>query len=174
MKKNCAISEMQIGEILTAPPEDATWAARRVNNLRALHGMAFSTRKVRKGENAGALEIKRLADHIPHKKYPLLEMQVGESWVCPPDMARRAAIASHCYKNKFGLHFKRSRQPDGSIVFVRIDPPKELPTEAQAEALDLLARCLDGFSGFIHGRKLARRDRDALRADLADFLERNR
>ena len=168
----CAIAKMEIGEVLTVPPEDAKRAAYRVNNLRSHHGMAFSTRKVRGGENAGALEIKRLADNIPHKKYPLLEMRVGESWVCPPDMARRAAIASHCYKNKFGMAFKRSRQPDGSVIFVRIDPPKNLTPEAQSEALELLARCLDGFSGFIHGRKLSRPARDALRADLTEFLER--
>ena len=37
-------------------------------------------------------------------------------------------------------------------------------------ALELLRRCNDGFSAFIVGRKMARRDRDKLRADLENFL----
>lgn len=39
----------------------------------------------------------------------------------------------------------------------------------QAEAL--LQRCLDGFGAYIHGRKLAKPQRDRLRQDLQDFLE---
>jgi hypothetical protein len=40
------------------------------------------------------------------------------------------------------------------------------------QAIALLRRCEEGFSAFIHGRKLARRERDALRADLQSFLQR--
>lgn len=42
----------------------------------------------------------------------------------------------------------------------------------QAEAL--LQRCLDGFGAYIHGRKLAKPQRDRLRQDLQDFLEGRR
>lgn len=48
-----------------------------------------------------------------------------------------------------------------------------IPPEDQRQALELLARCLDGFSGFVHGRKLARPARDALRADLTEFLQQH-
>jgi hypothetical protein len=42
------------------------------------------------------------------------------------------------------------------------------------KALSLLTRCNEGFSAFVNGRKLARKDRDKLRADIADFLARAR
>lgn len=40
-----------------------------------------------------------------------------------------------------------------------------------AKAADLLQRCLHGFSAYINGRKMARKDRDALRNDIDDFLD---
>ena len=42
----------------------------------------------------------------------------------------------------------------------------------QSEAL--LRRCLDGFSAFIHGRKLKRQQRDRLREDIEQFLDGRR
>ncbi len=42
------------------------------------------------------------------------------------------------------------------------------------QAEDLLRRCLDGFGAYIHGRKLAKPQRDRLRQDLQDFLEGRR
>lgn len=42
------------------------------------------------------------------------------------------------------------------------------------EAETLLQRCLDGFGAYIHGRKLAKPQRDRLRQDLQDFLEGRR
>lgn len=38
-------------------------------------------------------------------------------------------------------------------------------------ATDLLRRCAEGFGAFVHGRKLARKERDSLRRDIADFLD---
>jgi hypothetical protein len=46
--------------------------------------------------------------------------------------------------------------------------------ERSDEAKVLLQRCLDGFGAYIHGRKLARGQRDRLREDLSDFLEGRR
>jgi len=34
----------------------------------------------------------------------------------------------------------------------------------------LLQECFDGFGAYIHGRKMKRKDRDKLRANIADFL----
>lgn len=39
-----------------------------------------------------------------------------------------------------------------------------------AKAEELLRRCNKGFGGFIMGRKLARKEREKLRADINDFL----
>ena len=36
---------------------------------------------------------------------------------------------------------------------------------------DLLQQCSDGFGAFMNGRKLARKDRDALRLAIANFLD---
>lgn len=41
-------------------------------------------------------------------------------------------------------------------------------------ATDLLQRCSDGFGAFINGRKMARKERDALRRDIAIFLDGSR
>ena len=41
-------------------------------------------------------------------------------------------------------------------------------------ATDLLQRCADGFGAFVHGRKMARKERDELRRDIADFLDGSR
>ena len=38
-------------------------------------------------------------------------------------------------------------------------------------ATDLLQQCADGFGAFVNGRKMARKDRDKLRADIAAFLD---
>jgi len=38
-------------------------------------------------------------------------------------------------------------------------------------ATDLLQQCSEGFGAFINGRKMARKDRDALRAAIATFLD---
>lgn len=46
--------------------------------------------------------------------------------------------------------------------------------ERLRQAEDLLRRCLDGFSAYIHGRKLARNQRDRLRQDMQAFLSANR
>ena len=37
-------------------------------------------------------------------------------------------------------------------------------------ATELLSRCEAGFSAFVNGRKMARKDRDALRSEIAQFL----
>ena len=47
-------------------------------------------------------------------------------------------------------------------------------TNREHQAAALLQRCLDGFSAYIHGRKLAKPQRDRLRQDLQDFLESRR
>lgn len=39
-----------------------------------------------------------------------------------------------------------------------------------ATARALLDRCQQGFGAYIHGRKMARKDRDKLRADIENFL----
>lgn len=46
--------------------------------------------------------------------------------------------------------------------------------ERHEEAEALLRRCLDGFGAYIHGRKLARGQRDRLRQDISEFLEGRR
>jgi hypothetical protein len=38
-------------------------------------------------------------------------------------------------------------------------------------ATDLLQQCADGFGAFVNGRKMARKDRDALRTAIATFLD---
>ena len=38
-------------------------------------------------------------------------------------------------------------------------------------ATDLLQQCAEGFGAFIHGRKMARKERDTLRRQIADFLD---
>ena len=38
-------------------------------------------------------------------------------------------------------------------------------------ATDLLQQCADGFGAFVNGRKMARNDRDKLRAEIAGFLD---
>ena len=38
-------------------------------------------------------------------------------------------------------------------------------------ATDLLQQCSDGFGAFINGRKMARKDREALRMAIANFLD---
>ena len=38
-------------------------------------------------------------------------------------------------------------------------------------ATDLLQQCADGFGAFVNGRKMARKERDALRRDIASFLD---
>lgn len=43
--------------------------------------------------------------------------------------------------------------------------------EKLMQATDLLQRCSEGFGAFVHGRKLARKERDALRRDIAAFLD---
>lgn len=44
-------------------------------------------------------------------------------------------------------------------------------TQKLLYATELLQRCSDGFGAFINGRKMARKDRDALRRDISDFLD---
>lgn len=44
--------------------------------------------------------------------------------------------------------------------------------EKLAKAIDLLKKCESGFSAFIIGRRMARKERDALRAKIQEFLER--
>lgn len=41
-------------------------------------------------------------------------------------------------------------------------------------ATELLQRCAEGFGAFVHGRKMSRKERDALRRDIADFLDGSR
>lgn len=41
-------------------------------------------------------------------------------------------------------------------------------------ATELLQRCSDGFGAYINGRKMARKERDALRRDIAAFLDGSR
>lgn len=38
-------------------------------------------------------------------------------------------------------------------------------------ATDLLQQCSEGFGAFVNGRKMARKDRDALRVAIASFLD---
>ena len=38
-------------------------------------------------------------------------------------------------------------------------------------ATDLLQQCSEGFGAFVNGRKLARKERDALRVSIAGFLD---
>lgn len=38
-------------------------------------------------------------------------------------------------------------------------------------ATDLLQQCAEGFGAFVNGRKMARKERDALRRKMADFLD---
>ena len=38
-------------------------------------------------------------------------------------------------------------------------------------ATDLLQQCSEGFGAFINGRKMARKDREKLRMEIADFLD---
>lgn len=38
-------------------------------------------------------------------------------------------------------------------------------------ATDLIQQCADGFGAFVNGRKMARKERDALRRDIASFLD---
>lgn len=47
-------------------------------------------------------------------------------------------------------------------------------TNGGDKADQLLARCLDGFSAFVNGRKMARRERDKLRSDIEDYLQGRR
>ena len=44
--------------------------------------------------------------------------------------------------------------------------------EKLAEAIELLKQCESGFSAFIIGRRMARKERDALIAAIQRFLER--
>ncbi len=50
---------------------------------------------------------------------------------------------------------------------------KKQDIEELGKALDLLKRCNSGFSAFIMGRRLARNERDKLRCEIADWVERN-
>ena len=50
---------------------------------------------------------------------------------------------------------------------------KRQDIEELGKALDLLKRCNSGFSSFIMGRRLARTERDKLRCEIADWVERN-
>ena len=44
--------------------------------------------------------------------------------------------------------------------------------EKLAKAIELLKHCDEGFSAFIIGRRMKRKERDALRAKIQEFLSK--
>lgn len=91
----------------------------------------------------------------------------------------RQAVEARQKMHELAELFPGCFRPDGRPIVASAHMPTTQKTEARektaedrdAQAEELLRRCLDGFSAYIHGRKMSRQQRDQLRCEIEQFLE---
>lgn len=52
--------------------------------------------------------------------FPLLDLEIGDSFVAPPDLAKKARSAAHGFAKREGVRLTCRVQPDGSVRIWRL------------------------------------------------------
>lgn len=52
--------------------------------------------------------------------FPFLDLEIGDSFVAPPDLAKKARSAAHGFAKRKGVRFTCRVQPDGSVRIWRL------------------------------------------------------